>query len=150
MDRDALGPVALVVLAVILLTSVVTATLDRIPEIPVVYTEAASNGGMAIVLVAVLVLFEWLSYEAYREKGLLWMLADAALVFVAGAVVTVVAIAGFEAAGLGDAGGEVGAVVVDVSALVSGLAAFLVAVYVFYARNRDVFQSPRARARREK
>lgn len=146
MDRDALGPVLLVSIAVILLVSIVTAALEGAADVSPVYTEGISNGGMALVLVALLVLFEWLPYERYRENSAAWIATDAVLVFAVAAVVTIAALFGFEAAGLDDIGGDIGPLVLDVSAVVSAIVAFLAAVYVFYDRNRDAFQSPQERA----
>jgi hypothetical protein len=142
MDDDALTPVAVVALVTVLLTSVASATLENGTDLPVVYADAVSNGGMALVLVAVLVLFEWLSYEAYREKGLPWIGTDAVLVFLAAAGVTLVVVSGFDAAGLGDIGGEIAGVVVDADAILGGFAAFVAAVYLFYVRNRDCYRPP--------
>jgi hypothetical protein len=147
MDRDALGPVAAGSLVVVVVTSLASATLEHGLDLPVVYADAVTNGGMALVLVGVLLLFEWLSYEVYRRKGLLWIGADAALVFLAAVVVTVAVVSGFEIAGLGDLGGEVAGVAVDVVGVLGGVAAFVAAVVLFYARNRDCYRPPGPRRR---
>jgi hypothetical protein len=144
MNRDALGPVVVASLVVVVLTSLAAGTLENGTDLPGVLADAVSNGGMALILVAVLVLFELLSYEAYRRKGRLWIGTDATLVFLAAVAVTIAVVSGFEAAGLGDLGGEVAGVVVDVSAGLSGLAAFVAATGLFYVRNRDCYRPPDA------
>lgn len=148
MNRDALRPVAVSSVLVLVVTSIASGTLQNGTDLPAVYAEAVSNGGMALILVALLVLFEWLSYGAYRRKGRLWIGADAAFVFLTATVVTVAVVSGFEAAGLGDLSGELAGVVVEASGTFSGLAAFAAAVAVFYARNRDCYRLPDAGRRR--
>lgn len=140
MDRTALVPVAAGSTVVVVLTSLASTTLEYGLGLPVVYANAVQNGGMALVLVAVLMLFEWLSYEVYREKGLLRVGTDAVVVFLAASLVTVAIVTGLELTGLGDLGGEAAGVVVDVDGVLSGVAAFVAAVALFYLRNRDCYR----------
>jgi hypothetical protein len=140
MDSDALRPVMLGSAAVIILTSFLSGALEYGLELPVVYAEAVSNGGMALVLIGVLMLFEALSYERYRRKGLLRIGADAALVFLAAAVVTLAVVSGFDAVGLGDLGGEVAGVAFEAPGVLGGIAAFVAAATLFYARNSDCYR----------
>jgi len=143
MNRDALRPVAVCSVVVVLLTSFLSGALEYGLELPVVYAEAVSNGGMALVLVGVLMLFETLSYERYRRKGLLRIGVDTALVFLAAVVVTLAVVSGFDAVGLGDLGGEVAGVTLEVPGVLGGIAAFGAAAALFYARNSDCYRSAR-------
>jgi len=128
---------------VILLTSFLSGAVEYGLELPAVYAEAVSNGGMALVLVGVLMLFETLSYERYRRKGPVRIGVDAALVFLAAAVVTLAVVSGFDAAGLGDLGGEVAGVAFEAPGVLGGIAAFVAAATLFYARNDDCYGSAR-------
>ena len=142
MDNSALRPVALFVLAVVLLTSAVSGTLEQGTTLPTVYADAVYNGGMALVLTSLLVLFESFSYASYRQrKPPLDILSDGLLVFAAAAVVTGIAVTGLDAAGLG---GDVGGLSIDVSSVLSGLLAFAAGVYVFYTRNRESYRVPQS------
>jgi peptidoglycan biosynthesis protein MviN/MurJ (putative lipid II flippase) len=144
MDRDALVPVVAGSAAVIVVTSLVSGTLEHGLALPVVYADAASNGGMALVLVGIMLLYEALSYEDYRTKGPVHIGTDAALVFIAAAVVTLVVVSGFDLAGLGNLSGEVAGVVFDAGNVLAALAGFAVAAALFFARNRDCYRPPNA------
>jgi hypothetical protein len=144
MDRDALVPVVAGSLVVIVLTSLVSGTLEYGLELPVVYADAVENGGMALVLVGIMMLYEALSYEDYREKGLPRVGADVVLVFLAAVAVTLVIVSGFDVAGLGDLGGEIAGIVFDVSNILGAITAFVAAAALFFARNRDCYRSPDA------
>jgi hypothetical protein len=143
MDSDALRPVILGSAAVIILTSFLSGAFEYGLELPVVYAEAVSNGGMALVLIGILMLFETLSYARYRKKGLLRIGVDAALVFLAATVVTLAVISGFDAVGLGELGGEVAGVTFEAPGVIGGIAAFGAAAALFYARNSDCYQPTR-------
>ncbi len=143
MDKSAFRPVAVFVLVVVLLTSAVSGTLEQGTTLPTVYADAVYNGGMSLVLASLLVLFESFSYASYRQRNPpLDILSDALLVFAAAAVVTGVAVAGLNAAGLGGLGGDIGGLSLDVSSVLSGLLAFAAGVYVFYTRNRESYRVP--------
>lgn len=144
MDRDALVPVVVSSAVVVVATSLVSGTLEYGLELPVVYADAVENGGMALVLVGIMLLYEAVSYEAYRTKGPVRVGTDAALVFVAAAVVTLVVVSGFDLAGLGDLSGEVAGVVFDAGNILAALAGFVVAAALFFARNRDCYRPPNA------
>lgn len=143
MDEDALWPVMVCSAAVIVLTSLLSGVLEYGLELPVVYAEAVSNGGMALVLIGILLVVETLSYERYRRKGSRRIGIDATLVFLAAAVVTLAVLSGFDAAGLDDLGGEVAGVTFEAPGVLSGIAAFVAAAALFYARNSDCYQSVR-------
>jgi hypothetical protein len=144
MDRDALAPVVVGSVVVVVVTSLVSGTLEYGLELPVVYADAVENGGMALVLVGIMLLYEALSYGDYRTKGLLHVGTDAALVFAAAAVVTLAVVSGFDLAGLGDLGGEVAGVVFDVGNVLAALGGFVAAAALFFARNRDCYRPPNA------
>ncbi|MFT4945058.1 MAG: hypothetical protein ACI9K3_000997 [Halovenus sp.] len=141
MDREALRPVAMFVLTVVLLTSAVSGTIEQGTNLPVVYADAVYNGGMALVLAALLLLFESFSYGSYRRVNPpLDILSDGLFVFAVAAVATGVSVAGLAAAGLGglDVSGF------DVSSILSGLLALVTGVYAFYTRNPDSYRPPTA------
>lgn len=144
MDRDALVPVVITSLVVIILTSLASGSLEYGLEVPVVYADAVENGGIALVLVGIMMLYEAVSYEDYREKGLSRIGADAGLVFLAAVAVTLVVVSGFDVAGLGDLGGEVAGIVFDVSNVLGATTAFVAAAALFLSRNRDCYRSPDA------
>lgn len=144
MDRDALVPVVIASLVVIILTSLASGTLEYGLELPVVYADAVENGGIALVLVGIMMLSEAVSYEDYREKGLSRIAADAVLVFLAAAAVTLVVVSGFDVAGLGDLGGEVAGIVFNVSNVLGAITAFVAAAALFFSRNHDCYRSPDA------
>jgi len=144
MDRDALVPVVVSSAVVVVVTSLVSGTLEYGLELPVVYADAVENGGMALVFVGIMLLYEALSYEKYRRKGLVRVGTDAALVFVVAAVVTLVVVSGFDLAGLDDLGGEVAGVVFDAGNVLAALAGFVTAAALFLTRNRDCYRPPNA------
>lgn len=142
MDRDALIPVLLVSLGVILLTSAVVGTLSEGTDIPELYLDAVENAGLALVLVAVLVLLEWISFAKYREKGRLRPAVDGALVFIAAFLVTFVAAFTAVVLGLEGVSVDLGAFSADTVGFVSGVAGLIAGAYTFYARNRDCYTPP--------
>lgn len=149
MDRDLVWPVLGFSLGVLLLTDFIATTIDVNTGLPVVYAEAISNGGIALVLVAVLMLFEWFPYERYREQGIPHAGTDVTLVTLTAIVVTVLVVSGLEAAGLGNLGTSIGPFPVDISGTTSDVAAFGAGVYAFYIRNREYYVSPSANTETE-
>ena len=144
MDRDALVPVVVSSAVVVVVTSLVSGTLEYGLELPVVYADAVENGGVALVFVGIMLLYEALSYEKYRRKGLVRVGTDAALVFVVAAGVTLVVVSGFDLAGLDDLGGEVAGVVFDAGNVLAALAGFVTAAALFLTRTRDCSRPPNA------
>jgi hypothetical protein len=144
MDREALVPVVVWSVVVVLVSSLLSGSLEYGLELPVVYADAVENGGMALVLVGIMLLYEALSYGEYRTKGPVHIGIDAALVFAAAAVVTLVVVSGFDLAGLGDLGGEVAGIAFDAGNVLAALAAFAAASALFLSRNQDCYHPPSA------
>lgn len=145
MNRDALIPVALISIAIIVLTSAVVGTLVETTDIADEYISAIENAGLALVLVAVLVLLEWLSFSKYRAKGTVRPVVDGALVFTVAFIVTATIALGAGALGLDDVGFDLGPLVVDIANFGSGVVGLVAGAYTFYARNRDCYISPAER-----
>lgn len=142
MDRDALVPAGLVAVATIVLTSVIVGTLEEWSDLPPVVIDGIENAGLALVLVAVLVILEWLSYSRYRQNEPLHVVVDALLVASVTFVVTAGIASLIHAVALDVVLFESGGLVLETTAFGSGVAGLVAGAYAFYARNKDCYISP--------
>ena len=139
MNRDALTPVLVVSAVTIFLTSLLATTLEQSTQLHAVVPAAVENGGLAVVLVGLFLLFEMLSYDRYVEKGRRRILVDAVLMFAAGAVGTAIVFGLFEAASVDAATVELGGLAVEPGQTLSAFVAFFAAYVLFFNRNRDCY-----------
>lgn len=136
MNRDALFPVVVVVLGTLFVTSTVSVTLEESAGVGAPIVDGIDNGGLAVVLVAIFLLFESTDYAGYRSLGGRRLLTDGVLVFVLAAGVTALATAGLGALGLDTAGVTAGPLSVDGIDVGVSIVAFLSGLFVFFDRNR--------------
>ena len=142
MNREALGPVLIVVLGITLATGIVVGTLQEAVGLADRTVTAIDNGGLAVTLVAVFFLFDSTDYAGYRALGGRRILLDGAYVFVLAAVVTVAAATILAVAGLERLPASAGPLSVDGVDVAVSVAALFSGLYGFFLRNRRFFASP--------
>ena len=141
MNREALGPVVLVVVTITLATAVVVGTLQEAADAGDRAVTAIDNGGLAVMLVAVFFLFDSTDYAGYRALGGPRILFDGAYVFVVAAVVTAAAATGLAVAGLDSLPATLGPLSVDGVEVAVSVASLFSGLYGFFLRNRRFFDT---------
>ncbi|PSP89898.1 hypothetical protein BRC87_06945 [Halobacteriales archaeon QS_4_66_20] len=142
MNREALGPVVVVVVAITLATAVVVGTLQEAADAGDRAVTAIDNGGLAVMLVAVFFLFDSTDYAGYRALGGPRILLDGAYVFVVAAVVTAAAATGLEVIGLESLPATLGPLSVDGVEVAVSVPSLFSGLYGFFLRNRRFFDTP--------
>lgn len=140
MNRQVLWPVVVVILLTSLFVGTVGATLTETFGIAERVASAISAGGLAVMIGAVVVLFDQFDIGAYRTAGRNRLLIDSALLF--GIGMFVAATVGITLDGVGAGGTTItaGWLVLELDELVLTTLALVCALSVVSYRNRRYFE----------